>query len=423
MKYKAPRGVKDILPQDMHLWHFIEEKVIQLLEGNNFSEIRLPIFEQTALFIRGIGEDTDIVKKQMYTFKDKQGRDLCLRPEGTAGVIRAYIENNLGVRSKQTRLYYSGPMFRYERPQAGRMRQFYQIGAEIIGTDSPKADADIMIILMKLFDILKLKKYVTLHINSIGCKKCRKAFRAELQIYLRGKIDTLCEDCKNRLESNPLRCLDCKIDKDKYHDAPVIIDYLCEKCRDHFQEVKDCLDAIPIAYAVDPYLVRGLDYYTKTVFEIKCDGIGAQNTIAAGGRYDNLVKEMGGPDKPAIGFALGMERLVEVLIKSKNELAQLPIIYFAWLDEEARRKAMSYFYQLLPHKIYRVMTSYHEQGLTDHLKYANDINAEYVLILGENEVKEDCIIVKDMRNNSQEKIKLEKLEEYLKEHVKTKKDA
>ncbi len=422
MKYKAPRGVKDILPQDIIFWQEIEHNAYELLEGENFSEIRLPVFEKTELFTRGIGQHTDIVEKQMYTFKDKKGRDLSLRPEGTAGIIRAYLENKLYVSARETKLYYSGPMFRYERPQAGRMRQFYQIGAEIIGTDSPFADADILRILTKLFDTLGLNNLI-LYINSIGCKKCRKSFRAKLQEYLKGKINIICEDCNRRLESNPLRCLDCKIDKEIYNDAPVILDYICGKCKYHFESVGKLLDSWNISYTVDPHLVRGLDYYTRTAFEIKCDCLGAQNTVAAGGRYDDLVKEIGGPDIPAVGFSIGMERLVEVLKKRKySGRKKNPVLYFAMLGDEARSIGRS----IMPALVTicgRILYTYDDKNLKAHLQYANKMDIPYVLIFGEDEIKAKSIILKDMRNNSQEKLKLEDIEEYLKEHVKTKKDA
>ncbi|MFH1994926.1 MAG: histidine--tRNA ligase, partial [Nitrospinota bacterium] len=316
-KYKAIKGVKDIISPDIERWHILEEEMKRAFGLYRFSEIRIPIFENTAVFVRSIGDTTDIVEKEMYTFEDRGGENLTLRPEGTASVVRAYVEHQMFTSSSVTRLYYMGPMFRRERPQAGRYRQFYQIGAEVFGEDSPEIDAETITMLMEALSNLKLKN-LTLHLNSLGCDECRPVFKESLKKFVKERLDSFCPNCQNRYERNPLRIFDCKNPgcQKATKGAPTIDQALCPVCVEHFDKVKDSLTKSGVKYNLNNRLVRGLDYYSKTTFEISAEGIGAQNSIAGGGRYDKLVEEFGGPATPAFGFALGVERTVPLIDES-----------------------------------------------------------------------------------------------------------
>ncbi|HLC40941.1 MAG TPA: histidine--tRNA ligase, partial [Methylomirabilota bacterium] len=311
MAIKAVKGVKDIIPPEISKWQRLEEAARRLLETAGYQEIRLPLFERTELFTRGIGEATDIVQKEMYTFEDRSGESLTLRPEGTASVIRAYLEHGMAVWPKPVRLYYLGPMFRHERPQAGRYRQFYQIGAEVLGADNPVVDAEVIAVLVELFRNLGLAQRLELLLNSIGDAQCRPAYRDRLAGYLRLHLQDLCDDCRERVERNPLRVLDCKKPgcAPVIREAPEITHHLCRDCRSHFDRVQEYLGALGVSYTLAPRLVRGLDYYTRTTFELVSRELGAQNAVAAGGRYDGLVEELDGPPTPGIGFAMGVERI------------------------------------------------------------------------------------------------------------------
>ncbi|HYQ95709.1 MAG TPA: histidine--tRNA ligase, partial [Candidatus Eisenbacteria bacterium] len=311
MKYQVPRGTRDILPGEVERWHWLEERTRAVMALYGYREVRTPLFEATDLFVRSVGESTDIVRKELYTFQDRKGRSLTLRPEGTAPLVRAYLENPELRAESPTRLYYMGPMFRYERPQAGRYRQFWQIGAELLGSARPEADAEMIDLFRAIMWDVGLRN-VTVLLNSLGDSVCRPRYREAIRAYFKKHEDRLCGDCKERLETNPLRILDCKVPSCApiIALAPSVLDSLCPECAEHFEAVKRSLTGLGIPYEVAPRLVRGLDYYTRTVFEIHAASLGAQNAVGGGGRYDQLVKDFGGPDTPAIGFSIGMERLL-----------------------------------------------------------------------------------------------------------------
>ena len=322
MLTNAPRGTKDILPDSVGDWNYVEGETRELCRRFGYSEIRTPIFEHTELFQRGIGEGTDVVDKEMYTFTDRGDRSITLRPENTASAVRAYLQNKLYAESNLVKLFYIGSMFRYDRPQAGRMREFHQFGVEALGEANPAVDAEVILLAMSLLEGLGLKD-LELSINSVGCPKCRSKYRTMLQDFFRDKLDDLCEDCRSRFDRSPLRILDCKKDSDKPYmaDAPKITDCLCDGCSDHFAKLKEHLANAGISFQHDPRLVRGLDYYTKTAFEIKYPPLGAQSAVAGGGRYDGLIEEMGGSPTPAVGFATGLERLL-LALESQNLLPE-----------------------------------------------------------------------------------------------------
>ena len=315
---QRPKGTRDILPSEIEKWQYIESVFKSTVENYGFKEIRIPVFESTDLFLRGVGDTTDIVQKEMYTFEDKGGRSITLRPEGTAGVVRSYIENGMSSLPTPIKMWYNITTYRYENVQKGRYREFRQLGTELIGTNSYMADAEVIIMANELLRKLKISEQIKLEINSIGCPICRKKYQEELKKYVQDNIEVYCEDCKNRLEKNPMRILDCKVEKCKKsnENAPVITDYLCEECNSHFEGLKRILDSVEIEYTVNPKIVRGLDYYTKTVFEFISKDYGY--TVLAGGRYDGLIKQLGGQDTPAIGFAMGLDRLIEIYNEEPN---------------------------------------------------------------------------------------------------------
>ncbi|HBG45793.1 MAG TPA: histidine--tRNA ligase [Deltaproteobacteria bacterium] len=398
MSITAVKGFNDILPGDTELWRHIEETAYYLFRAYGFSEIRLPIVEKTELFLRSIGETTDIVEKEMYTFADRHGDSITLRPEGTAPAVRAYIEHKLYT-SAVTRLYYTGPMFRYERPQKGRYRQFYQIGAEVFGEASPRADAESLVMLMKLFERLGVMG-ATLQINSLGCAECRPAYKEKLYNYLKGKAGSLCENCLRRIDTNPLRALDCKVPGciEATKDAPSIVESLCAPCKEHFDRVEYFLGLTGITPVVNPRMVRGLDYYTRTTFEVTADtGLGSQNTVAAGGRYDNLVSELGGPATPCFGFALGIERLALIM---QGRAPKEPVTVFIAMGDEAERKGVELVAAWRRAGI-RVIEEFSAGGLKGRMKRADRLGADYVVILGENELASGVISVKDMKKAEQ----------------------
>lgn len=411
----APRGTQDFLPEQMKDWQVLEEKIRRLCHAYGFGEIRTPIFEHTELFLRGIGETTDVVTKEMYTFEDRGGRSVTLRPENTASVVRAYLEHKLYGDQQLQKLFYIGPMFRHDRPQAGRYRQFHQFGIEVLGAKDPAVDAEIITLAMQLFKELGLKE-LALHINSVGCPKCRPIYREKLIQFFKEREDKLCHDCKERLERNPLRVLDCKEEGCKAASigAPELTDHLCEDCADHFQKVQTYLTAMKIPFTVDPRLVRGLDYYTNTAFEIMYAPLGAQSTICGGGRYDGLVEEMGGPATPGIGFAVGMERLLLTLKEQgllEREAEKKPI-YIAALGDEAKKEAFllqqAFRAQYLPCEI-DVMG----KSMKGQMKYANKIGAAYTLILGDDELEQRKIMVRNMETKEQELIDLDSVVQYI----------
>jgi histidyl-tRNA synthetase len=415
IKYQAVKGVKDILPGEIEKWQFMERTAREVFDLYGFSEIRLPIFEKTPVFTRSIGETTDIVEKEMYTFPDRGGDSLTLRPEGTASVVRAYVEHNLYNPPSVVKLYYMGPMFRCERPQAGRYRQFYQIGAEVFGTENPEIDADIIGMLMKYFERLGLKE-LELQINSLGCDECRPKFREALLQFLKNKISLLCEDCQKRFERNPLRIFDCK--SANCHEvtkmAPTIEGYRCENCKSHFDSTLSYLDKLNITYAKNPKLVRGLDYYTKTAFEIVSKGIGSQNAIAGGGRYDKLVEEFGGPPTPAFGFAIGVDRTAQIIQSSViSPQSSAPLVFIAALGERANNKAFELINNFRQSEI-KIERDYENGSLKSQMRKANKFGVRYTIIIGDNELDKGKVILKDMSGSQQEEIDIEKIVERIK---------
>jgi histidyl-tRNA synthetase len=405
--FSSIRGVHDILPGESERWQAIERAAARLFAAFGFREIRLPIFEATELFARGIGEATDIVEKEMYTFTDRSGESVTLRPEGTAPAIRAYLEHHLGAAQSVTKLYYWGPMFRYERPQKGRFRQFHQIGAEIIGSGSPEADVELLSLLHLLFERLGIDG-VRLELNSLGDEACRPAYRTTLQRFLVTRQAQLCENCRRRTTTNPLRVLDCKNEscREATADAPMMIHHLCEACRSHHDRVTEGLAALKIAYHPNPRLVRGLDYYSRTAFEWTTTKLGAQNAVAAGGRYDGLVALMGGDPAPAIGFALGMERMAELLPPEIGQPAS-PDLFMAALGEQARAWAAPVVLALRKEG-YRVEAEYEDASLKSQMRRADRLGARLVCIVGENELATGQIVVKNLQTKVQETVEADR---------------
>jgi len=416
MKYSAPRGTKDILPDEVPLWQFLENTCRQVFELYGYREIRTPIFEVAELFSRSIGDTTDIVKKEMYTFADRKGRSLTLRPEETAPVVRACLENNLILSDQLVKLYYLGPMFRYERPQAGRQRQFHQAGVEAFGSDDPMLDAEIIQLSIKLFDKVGLKD-LEVEINSVGCRKCKPNYREAVKKYFGEHVQNMCEDCKTRIELNPLRILDCK----EAHcqkfiaQAPAAVDYLCSDCKDHFEKVTKALEGLSVRYRVNDRLVRGLDYYTKTTFEVVSKQLGAQNAICGGGRYDYLVEELGGKPTPAVGFALGLERVVEVMKELKIERAKKKglDLFMAPLGEKAKDQVFLLLARLREKGISADM-DYSKKSLRAQLKAADRLGASFAYIVGEVELEKGKGILRNMKTGEQNEIAFEELEEVIK---------
>lgn len=403
---QRPKGTKDLLPADTVKWQFIESKIKSVLENYAFNEIRVPVFEHTELFLRGVGETTDVVQKEMYTFKDKGDRSITLRPEGTAGVVRAYIENGMASLPSPVKLWYNITAYRYENVQKGRLREFHQIGAEVIGTNNYMADAELITMANEIFRSLNIPN-IKLEINSIGCPKCRAKYQEALKEYIGKNIDKYCSDCKNRFEKNPMRILDCKVEtcKEYNKNAPVILDYLCEECKEHFEKVQEILKECGIKYEVNPKIVRGLDYYTKTVFEFIDEEEGL--TVLAGGRYDGLVKELDGQDTPAVGFALGMERLLELFDKyNENIEVKKPEIFVATIGEEANKYASKLVQKLRAEGKYAVK-DITGKGLNAQFKYANKIGAKYVITLGDDEIKNKVAKIKNMETGEEEEYNIE----------------
>ena len=413
MTISAVRGFNDILPEDTLLWRHIEESAWRILSAYGFTEIKVPIVERTELFKRSIGETTDIVEKEMYTFPDRRGDMLTLRPEGTAPVVRAYIQQGLHNTLPVSRLYYSGPMFRYERPQKGRYRQFHQIGAEVMGSPSPNIDGEVIEALMALFSDLKVES-PTLHINSLGCPECRPHYKSTLTAFLESKRGELCEDCNRRIGSNPLRALDCKVPgcKEATEGAPSIVETLCLECDIHFEGVKEYLDGAGIGTNINPRMVRGLDYYSKTTFEITAEGLGSQDTVAAGGRYDSLVKDLGGPDTPCFGFAIGIERLCLILEGTLKGTLEDPLVYLIPLGDKEERRILKVASELRGKGI-RSITDYGRGKLNSRMKRANKHKAALTIILGDEELAKGVAAVKNMATGEQELVPFETLSEFV----------
>lgn len=403
-KFKTIRGFYDVLPGETEKWQYIEKTARKVFDDYGFSEIKIPVIEKSELFTRSIGETTDIVEKEMYSFPDRKGDMISLRPEGTASVVRSYVEHKMYAQEGLTKLFYVGPMFRYERPQKGRRRQFYQIGVEALGLSGAAIDAEVISMLFTFLDQLGLEG-LSLNINSIGCSDCRPGYRDKLLEFLKDKVDGLCDNCQKRYEKNPLRVIDCKSGgcRELTADAPSILDSLCSSCSEDFDKVKAFFDMIGLAYNVNPRMVRGLDYYTKTAFEISSENIGAQDAVAAGGRYDLLVEEVGGPPTPAVGFALGMERLSLLMQDEDSSIGRCPNLYIAALGQEAQAVAFRLAHELRIHGI-KVEFGHENKSLKAQMRKANNTGASFALILGENELKSGRAALKNMSSSEQEEV-------------------
>ena len=410
------KGMNDILPGDVETWQHLEEQARRVFGAFGYREIRVPVVEKTELFCRSIGETTDIVEKEMYTFDDKGGTSMTLRPEGTAPVMRAFIQHKLHALDPVNKLYYIGPMFRHERPQKGRYRQFHQIGAEVIGVDDPKIDAQVLAMLSHYFETLAIPD-VALQVNSLGCPECRPAYREALSGFLQNRSEALCADCQRRAAVNPLRTLDCKVPgcQEATAAAPAMLEHLCPGCDSHFTRVREHLDALEVVYAINPRMVRGLDYYTKTTFEMVTGSLGAQNAVAAGGRYDRLISDLGGPDLPGIGFAIGLERLA--LMRGEQVInPPRPELFIATLGETATREGFTLLTRLQRLGILAEM-DYTGKSLKAQLRRADKFNARRVLILGEDELARGVAQLRNMDDSSQQEIALAGFENLLKIQV------
>lgn len=412
---RAIKGTNDILPADSHRWQFVEQKMLEVAGLYGFREIRVPVFEHTEVFKRSVGDTTDVVQKEMYTFDDKGGRSITLRPELTAGTVRSAIEHGLVNGALPVKVCYIGGCYRYEKPQAGRLREFHQFGVECFGAASPAADAEVISLARQVLQDLGVQK-IALEINSIGCPECRKNFQAALKEYFHSHIDNLCDTCRDRLDRNPMRILDCKspVCSEIAADAPVVIDYLCDECREHFEGVKAHLEAAGIPFSVNPHIVRGLDYYTRTVFEFISGDIGAQSTVCGGGRYDGLISQMGGPAVPALGFGMGIERLMLVLESQNVQLPQPKKcdIYIATMGAKASLKA-SALCRTLRDDGFEAQTDVCGRGLKAQMKYADKIGSAFTLVLGDNEIESGKAKVKNMLSGEETEISLEILSDSL----------
>ena len=409
---KAVRGTKDIIGEEAKKYIYISNVAQKMFENYGYNFVKTPIFEETELFKRGIGEATDVVEKEMYTFKDRGDRSITLRPENTASLVRCYLENAIYAKEEISRFYYNGSMFRYERPQAGRQREFNQIGLEVFGEKSPKVDAEVIAIGYKFLEKLGISD-LEVKINSVGSKESRTIYREKLIEHFSKHLDDMCDDCKDRINRNPLRLLDCKVDKDKdfYKSAPNIIDFLFEDERKHYEDVKKYLDVFGIKYTEDPTLVRGLDYYSSTVFEIVTNKLGSQGTVLGGGRYDNLLKELGDKDIPAVGFATGVERIMMLL--GENYPKNNPDVYIAWLGENTPETALKIAESLRDNDI-KVYIDYSEKGMKSHMKKADKLSVRYCIILGEDELNKGIVLLKDFSTREQKEVKIEEILNYIK---------
>ena len=409
MEVQAPKGTKDMLPQDAYKWHFVENKFREIAKFYGMREIRTPMFEHTDLFLRGVGDTTDIVQKEMYTFNDKGNRSITLKPEGTAPVVRAFIENRLFNEAQPTKLYYAIPCFRYENVQKGRLRQFHQFGTEVFGSKEPSMDAEVIAFAMEFLKSLGLKS-LSLTINNLGCPNCRPKYNEALKKFLEENYDELCGLCQSRFEKNPMRILDCKNKNcgEITKNAPIILDYMCEECDTHFTEVKKYLDALNIPYTVDPGIVRGLDYYTKTIFEILNDDF----TVCGGGRYDRLIEQLGGPEMPAVGFGLGIERL---LLTLQNEGIEIPNegLYDLYIGARGEDGKLASFKLANALRTRGIKTEINHMGrsLKAEMKYANKIGAKFTVVLGDDELQTGNAKLKRMSDGEQFEVNLNNIEE------------
>ncbi|MGO1527815.1 MAG: histidine--tRNA ligase [Senegalia sp. (in: firmicutes)] len=419
MLTRAPRGTKDVLPNESYKWQYLEKVFREVCNNFGYKELRTPTFEHTELFERGVGETTDVVQKEMYTFLDKGDRSITLKAEGTAPAARSYIENKLYADPQPIKTFYITPIFRYERPQKGRLREHHQFGVEVYGSESPSIDAEVMSILDNLYKKLGVKG-IELQINSIGCSKCRPNYDQALKEFLNEKLDDLCETCNSRFDTNPMRILDCKNDncQKQLEDAPTMLDYLCDECNQHFDMVKAYLDNLEIEYIVNPRIVRGLDYYTKTAFEFISSEIGAKSTVCGGGRYDGLVEQIGGPHTPAIGFGMGIERL---LLTLENNNIELPKdddldIFIVTMDEKSKALAMKIIKDLREINISSDL-DHLDRSVKAQFKYSNKLNSTYTIVIGNDEIENKSVKIKNMKTSEQEEISLENIVENIKKKI------
>ncbi len=415
MEIKAPRGTHDILPQESYKWHKVENTIMGICDDFGYQEIRTPVFEHTELFERGVGETTDVVQKEMYTFLDKGDRSITLRPEGTASVVRSLVEHSIYAQPLPAKLYYITPCFRYEKPQAGRLRAFHQFGVEVFGAEDAALDAEVISLALEVFRRLNVGG-VELEINSIGCPDCRKVYNQKLRDFFKPHLGELCETCRQRYEKNPLRILDCKEKSCKaiYEQAPILLDNICPDCEAHFNRLKECLDEMGIKYTVDGTIVRGLDYYTRTVFEIVSKNIGAQGTVCGGGRYNGLVSELGGPDLPAVGFGLGLERLLLLVDNLEIDLGgqETVDLYIGHIGEKADLFAQKLVLSLRQQGV-SAERDYMNRSVKAQMKYANKIGAKYTVILGDDEIAAGKVNLKNMATGETEEVSLDALAETL----------
>lgn len=406
---KAIKGTKDVLPKDVHKNQYIEATALDIASKFGYKEIRTPVFEHTELFQRGVGDTTDVVQKEMYTFDDKGGRSITLRPEGTAGAVRSFLENGLCNESLPQKVCYLISCYRYEKPQAGRLREFHQFGVECFGTASPLADAEIIALAKSIFDTLGVRD-LSLEINSIGCPKCRAEYHKALKEYFASRKDELCDTCKGRLDRNPMRILDCKspICHEIAQGAPVVIDYLCDECKEHFEKVQKYLDAQNIEYKINPQIVRGLDYYTKTVFEFVSNSIGAQGTVCGGGRYDGLVEELGGQHTASLGFAMGLERLMLLMEAQGCEFpqAEKPDLFIVALGEKATLKAVE-IAKDMREEGFSALLDLNQRSVRAQMKYADKLGAKFNVVIGDNEVENKIAKLKNMQTGEETEINLD----------------
>ena len=406
---KAIKGTKDVLPKDVHKNQYIEATALDIASKFGYKEIRTPVFEHTELFQRGVGDTTDVVQKEMYTFDDKGGRSITLRPEGTAGAVRSFLENGLCNEALPQKVCYLTSCYRYEKPQAGRLREFHQFGVECFGTASPLADAEIIALAKSIFDTLGVRD-LSLEINSIGCPKCRAEYHKALKEYFASRKDELCDTCKGRLDRNPMRILDCKspICHEIAQGAPVVIDYLCDECKEHFEKVQKYLDAQNIEYKINPQIVRGLDYYTKTVFEFVSNSIGAQGTVCGGGRYDGLVEELGGQHTASLGFAMGLERLMILMEAQGCEFpqAEKPDLFIVALGEKATLKALE-IAKDMREEGFSALLDLNQRSVRAQMKYADKLGAKFNVVIGDNEVENKIAKLKNMQTGEETEINLD----------------
>lgn len=416
MKYSIPKGTKDVLPSQSFKWQFVESCARETAKVYNLKEIRTPTFEMTELFSRGVGETTDVVNKEMYTFLDKGGRSITLKPEGTAGAARLFIENGLASTPMPVKTFYLTPAFRYERPQSGRLREFHQFGIEVFGSSEPETDAEVIFAASSFLDKLGIEK-VKLQLNSIGCKNCRSEYNKELKKYYLPHLDKVCDTCKTRYEKNPLRLLDCKEEGCSLlaKNAPKIIDYLCPDCKAHFERVKSLLETQGVKFSVNPYIVRGLDYYSRTVFEFVSDSIGSQGTVCGGGRYDGLIEELGGTPTPAIGFAAGLERLILLMENTEVNFPDesRPTVYLAGMDDESRAKAFEIAVSLRAKGV-SAECDLMKRSVKAQFKYADKIGAKYVGVIGGDELQKQAINLKEMSTGDTKAVSFDEIYTYLK---------